>query len=83
MKTKILFIGEINAIARKNYEGAETVKAQFFNKKEDGGIEIQEVKMTDPADIASIKEGQTVKIPVKISSYQNKIYFTQIDPMVK
>jgi hypothetical protein len=39
--------------------------------------------MIDSIDIANLKEGQNIKIPVKISSYQNKIFFTQVEPSLK
>ena len=83
MNTKLIIIGQVYAIAKKQYEDQETVYAQFLNKQENGGVEIQQVKMTEIADIQGLKEGQTVKIPVKVSSYQNKLYFTQIEPIVK
>ena len=83
MNTKLIIIGQIYAIAKKQYEDQETVYAQFLNKQENGGVEIQQVKMTEITDIQGLKEGQTVKIPVKVSSYQNKLYFTQIEPIVK
>ncbi|WP_457747495.1 hypothetical protein [Sulfurimonas sp.] len=83
MNSKILYIGTVYAVAKKAYNDEETIYAQFLNKTEDGGVEIQQVKITEPADYTIIKEGANVKIPVKISTYQNKVYFTQIEPMVK
>ena len=83
MNTKLIIIGQVYAIAKKQYEDQETVYAQFLNKQENGGVEIQQVKMTEITDIQGLKEGQTVKIPVKVSSYQNKLYFTQTEPIVK
>ena len=83
MNSKLIFIGQVYAVAKKQFEEQETVYAQFLNKQESGGVEIQQVKMTDIADIQNLKEGQNIKIPVKVSSYQNKLYFTQIEPVVK
>lgn len=83
MNTKLIFIGQIYAVAKKQFEEQETVYAQFLNKQDNGGVEIQQVKMTELSDIQNLKEGQSVKIPVKVSSYQNKLYFTQIEPIVK
>jgi len=83
MNTKIIFIGQVYAVAKKQFEEQETVYAQFLNKQDNGGVEIQQVKMTELSDIQNLKEGQAVKIPVKVSSYQNKLYFTQIEPIVK
>jgi len=83
MNTKIILIGKIYAIAKKQFEEQETVYAQFLNKQDNGGVEIQQVKITDIEDIQNLKEGQNVKIPVKVSSYQNKLYFTQIEPGIK
>lgn len=53
------------------------------NKKDDGGVEIQQVKITDSQDVTLLKEGLNVKIPVKVSSYQNKMFFTQVEPLLK
>ena len=75
--------GSIYAISKKSFEGQETVYAQFLNKKDDGGVEIQQVKITDAQDVALLKEGLNVKIPVKVSSYQNKMFFTQVEPILK
>ncbi len=83
MNTKLIFIGQVYAVAKKQFEEQETVYAQFLNKQDNGGVEIQQVKMTEHSDIQNLKEGQAVKIPVKVSSYQNKLYFTQIEPIVK
>jgi len=83
MNTKIIFIGTVFAVARKSFEGQETIYAQFLNKNENGGVEIQQVKITDPKDSINIKEGNSVQIPVKISTYQNKLFFTQIEPVLK
>ncbi len=83
MNTKLIFIGQVYAVAKKQFEEQETVYAQFLNKQDNGGVEIQQVKMTELSDIQNLKEGQAVKIPVKVSSYQNKLYFTQIEPIVK
>ncbi len=83
MNTKLVLLGSIYAVAKKTYKEEETIYAQFLNKKEDGTIDIQKVKMTDKNDIQSIKEGQNVKIPVNISSYEGKLYFTQLELIIK
>ena len=83
MNTKLTFIGQIYAVAKKLFEDKETVYAQFLNKLENGGVEILQVKMTDLADIKNLKEGLTVKIPIKVAVFQNKLYFTQIAPIEK
>jgi hypothetical protein len=41
------------------------------------------VIFTDKSDLVTIKEGISVKIPVKVSSYQNKLFFTQVEPIIK
>ncbi len=83
MNSKLLYIGTVYAVAKKTYNDEETVYAQFLNKNDDGGVEIQQVKITENVDIPIIKEGANVKIPIKVSTYQNKLYFTQSDSMVK
>lgn len=83
MNTKLIIAGSIYAVAKKSFQNEDTVYAQFLNKTDNGGVEIQQVKMTDMQDIISIKENANVKIPVKVSSFNNKMYFTQVEPMIK
>lgn len=83
MNTKLIIMGSVYAVAKKSFKEEETVYAQFLNKTENGGVEIQQVKMTDSQDILNIKENVNVKIPVKVSSFNNKMYFTQVEPMLK
>ncbi len=83
MNTKILLIGQIYAIAKKLYKEEEVTYVQFLNKSENGGVEIQQVKLTDKNDSLSIKEGVNVRIPVKVSSFENKMFFTQSEPILK
>lgn len=83
MNTKLVLLGSIYAVAKKTFKDEDTIYAQFLNKRDDGTIDIQKVKMTDKNDIQSIKEGQNVKIPVSISSYEGKLYFTQLEPIIK
>ena len=83
MNTKILLIGQVYAVAKKMYKEEEGTYVQFLNKSENGGVEIQQVKLTDKSDSLSIKEGVNVKIPVKVSSFENKMFFTQSEPILK
>ncbi len=83
MNTKILLIGQVYAIAKKMYKEEEVTYVQFLNKSENGGVEIQQVKLTDKSDSLSIKEGVNVKIPVKVSSFENKMFFTQSESILK
>ena len=83
MNTKILLIGQVYAIAKKMYKEEEVTYVQFLNKSENGGVEIQQVKLTDKNDSLSIKEGVNVRIPVKVSSFENKMFFTQSEPILK
>ena len=83
MNTKILLIGQVYAVAKKMYKEEEVTYVQFLNKSENGGVEIQQVKLTDKSDSLSIKEGINVKIPVKVSSFENKMFFTQSEPILK
>lgn len=83
MNTKILLVGQVYAIAKKMYKEEEVTYVQFLNKSENGGVEIQQVKLTDKNDSISIKEGINVKIPVKVSSFENKMFFTQSEPILK
>ena len=83
MNTKILLVGQVYALSKKVFEEKETVNVQFLNKLENGGVEIQQVKLTVVEDMISIKENMNVKIPVKVSSYQGKLYFTQNEPILK
>ena len=83
MNSKLLLIGQVYAIAKKMYKEEEVTYVQFLNKSENGGVEIQQVKLTDKNDSATIKEGSNVKIPVKVSSFENKMFFTQSEPILK
>ena len=83
MNTKILLVGQVYAIAKKMYKEEEVTYVQFLNKSENGGVEIQQVKLTDKSDSLSIKEGVNVKIPVKVSSFENKMFFTQSESILK
>lgn len=83
MNTKLILMGQVYAVAKKSFKEEETTYIQFLNKNESGGIEIQQVKLIDKADIATIKEGVSIKIPVKVSFYQNKIFFTQSEAILK
>lgn len=83
MNTKILLIGQVYAIAKKMYKEEEVTYVQFLNKSENGGVEIQQVKLTDKNDSTTIKEGVNVRIPVKVSSFENKMFFTQSEPILK
>ena len=83
MNTQLLITGQIYAIAKKVFEDKETVYAQFLNKQENGGVEILQVKLTDSNDISLIKEGMKIKVPVKVSSYNNAMYYTQTETLIK
>ena len=83
MNTKILLVGQVYAIAKKMYKEEEVTYVQFLNKSENGGVEIQQVKLTDKNDSTTIKEGLNVKIFVKVSSFENKMFFTQSEPILK
>lgn len=83
MNTKLIVAGQVYAIAKKTFQEEETVYVQFLNKVENGGVEIQQVKLVDKSDLVTIKEGVSIKIPVKVSSYQNKLFFTQVEPIIK
>ncbi len=83
MNTKLIILGQVYAIAKKTFENQETVYTQFLNKQENGGVEIMQVKMTHKEDISTLKEGLNIKIPIKVSSYQGKLYYTQIEPIIK
>ena len=79
MQNKLIFVGNIYAIAKKMYEDKETVNIQFLNKLPNGGIEIIQVKLTDENDSKTIKEGELVQIPIKVTSFNGKIYYTQVE----
>lgn len=83
MNIKLVIIGNIFAISAKEYKEEKNVYVQFLNKTESGGAEIIKVKMTDKADIAALKENASVRIPVKVSSYNNALYYTQAEAMLK
>jgi len=83
MNTKLIITGSIYAIATKEFKEEKNIYAQFLNKNENGGVEVLQVKMTDKADISILKENMNVKIPVKISTFNGNLYYTQVEPMIK
>lgn len=83
MNTKLILAGQVYAIAKKNFKDEETTYVQFINKSDNGGIEVLQVKMNDKADIASVKEGIQVKVPVKVSHFNGKLFFTQVEAVIK
>ena len=83
MNTKLILNGQVYAIAKKSFKDEETTYAQFLNKTENGGVEVLQVKLTDKSDIATLKEAMPVKIPVKVSQFNGKLFFTQIDTVIK
>jgi hypothetical protein len=76
-------MGSIYAIATKEFKEEKNIYVQFLNKNENGGVEILQVKMTNNNDIVSLKENMAVKIPVKVTSFNNNMYYTQIEPLLK
>lgn len=83
MNTKLILNGQVYAIAKKSFKDEENVYVQFLNKTDNGGIEVLQVKMTDKSDITTTKEGMPVKIPVKVSQYNGKLFFTQVEAVIK
>lgn len=83
MNTKLILAGQVYAIAKKSFKDEETTYAQFLNKIENGGVEVFQIKLTDKADISTLKENMQVKIPVKVSQFNGKLFFTQVETMVK
>lgn len=81
--TKLLVQGQVYAVARKLFEDKETVNVQFLNKLESGGVEILQVKLTNEMDSKSIKENSEVQISVKVSQYNGKLFYTQLEPIIK
>jgi hypothetical protein len=72
--------GKIFAIARKEYEGEVTEKIQFLNQLDNGGAEIVEVKMLETDQV---KQNDQVIIPVKVTSYNGKLFYSQVDKIIK
>lgn len=84
MNPKVIVIGSVYATAKKEFNGETTVYAQFLNQDEkNGGVEVLKIKMSINSDIENLKQGQQVKIPVKISSYQGQLFYTQTEPILK
>ena len=67
--------GKIFAIRKRVTEEQEIVYAQFLQKSENGAT-ITDVKIIEDPQ-GYIKEERNVRIPVKISTFNNKIFFTQ------
>ncbi|BCD67607.1 hypothetical protein [Nitratiruptor sp. YY09-18] len=67
--------GKIFSVRKRVSDEKEVVYAQFLQKNENGAS-ITDVKIVeDPQGL--IKEEQSVRIPIKISTYNNKVFYTQ------
>jgi len=73
--TKIIISGKIEHIQIKEYQGKSTTVLQFISKNEKKGFEVIKVKTTD--ELLSVKEGDTVNIPVSIVIMNNQVFYTQ------
>lgn len=67
--------GKIFSVRRRTTEEQEIIYAQFLQKSENGAT-ITDVKIVDDPQ-GVIKEEKNVRIPIKISAFNNKIFFTQ------
>jgi hypothetical protein len=77
----IIIKGKIFAVSKKEFEGNLTEKAQFLNQDEkSGGAEIIEVKLIENG---VVKANDQVQIPVKISTFNGKLFYSQIDKIIK
>ena len=77
----ILITGKVFAVSKKEFEGAITEKAQFLNTDEkSGGAEIVDVKLTENG---TVKVGDQVQVPVKVSSFNGKLFYSQVDKIIK
>jgi hypothetical protein len=79
----ILVSGKVFAIKTQTNKdsGEVTLRAQFLKQdKDNGGAEIVDVKLTHDE---SINVNDIVKIPVKISTFNSNIFYTQTDKMLK
>jgi hypothetical protein len=77
----VIFEGPITGIRKGEWArtpGAAPVKyavLQFTEKAEDDAIKFIEVNLPDGDDGSTYKVGQTVKLPVRVTAKDKKIYF--------
>ncbi|MGB6328251.1 MAG: hypothetical protein WBF48_04950 [Halarcobacter sp.] len=83
MNTKLILAGKVYAVATKSFNDEETIYAQFLNKQENGTVDVLKVKMTEQEDIQALKEGMVIKIPIKISSYEGRMFYSQTEALIK
>lgn len=73
---KILIQGQVQGIISKEFEGKITKRLQFLEDGKDG-LKVVSVKMLENTDLSEIKKGSFVSLEVKITTYNNTIFYTQ------
>jgi len=73
--TKIVITTKAELILHKEYEGETTSYIQSIQKSDKRGFEVLKIKLTNT--ILSFKEGEIVSVPVKLSSMNSQIFYTQ------
>ena len=76
METKLILAGKLQNISESEFEGKKVVTLQFLNNN-NGKLEIINVKVDDEhsSEISKLKVGDEVKLFVKISVYNNNLYY--------
>jgi len=76
METKLILFGKLQNISETEFENKKVVTLQFLNTN-NGKLELLNVKVDNEHlnEISKIKVGDEVKLFVKISVYNNNIYY--------
>lgn len=72
---KIVLTLKVDKVLEKEYEGKKTINVQTIEEHERRGFEVLKVKLID--DSITFKEGDIISIPVKLSSMNSQIFYTQ------
>ena len=84
MQSSNLFIqGQVISVIESVYEGSTNYKLQFLIDKGERGFSFIDVKIVEVADVElqKIKKNTVVSIPVKVSTANNNLYYSQNGPI--
>ena len=71
----LTFKGKLDGKKLGTWDGKETCKLQFMQRKEDGSLALLEIKVPENLPHAQFKKGEEVEFPVEISAMDSKVYY--------
>ena len=79
MNTQLLLMGTMHHLKTSEYNGLTINKIQFLQEDDKKGIFVIEVKLQEEFqnDLALLKKGVNIQIPIIISSMDRAIFYKQ------